>query len=48
MRVEYPEGNDALTEFILFADRVYACRSARWPANIEMHLPLLTGQSADC
>lgn len=48
MRVEYPEGNDALTEFILFADRVYAYRGARWPADIEMHLPLLTGQSADC
>src|SRR6266481_4630840 len=48
MRVEFPEGNEALTEFILFSDRVYAYRAVRWPASIEMHLPLLTGQNADC
>jgi hypothetical protein len=48
MRVEYPGGNDALTEFILFFDRVYAYRSARWPASLDLNLPLVTGQSADC
>jgi hypothetical protein len=48
MRVEYPEGNDALTEFILFFDQVYRYRSARWPASVELNLPLLTGHSADC
>ena len=48
MRVEYPEGNESLTEFILFFDRVYAYRSARWPASLDLNLPLLTGQSADC
>jgi GNAT superfamily N-acetyltransferase len=48
VRVEFPEGHDALTEFILFFDRVYAYRSVRWPATIEMQLPILTGQSADC
>jgi hypothetical protein len=48
MRLEFPEGKDALTEFILFHDQVYAYRSARWPASIEFQLPLLTGQSADC
>jgi hypothetical protein len=36
MRVEYPEGNEALTEFILFFDQVYRNRSARWPASVEM------------
>jgi hypothetical protein len=48
MRLEFPEGKDALTEFILFHDRAYAYRSARWPASVELQLPLLTGQSADC
>jgi GNAT superfamily N-acetyltransferase len=48
MRLEYPEGKDMLTEFILFYDRVYGYRSVRWPANIEMQMPLLTGQSVDC
>src|SRR3984893_7349163 len=48
MKIEFPEGNDALTEFILFSDRVYAYRSVRWPASVEMQMPLLTGQSADC
>jgi GNAT superfamily N-acetyltransferase len=48
MRVEFPEGKDALTEFILFYDRVYGYRSVRWPASVEMQMPLLTGESADC
>jgi hypothetical protein len=48
MKVEFPEGNDALTEFILFSDRVYAYRSVRWPASVEMQMRLLTGKSADC
>ena len=48
MKVEYPDGKDALAEFILFSDRVYGYRSARWPASVEMQMPLLTGESADC
>src|SRR5215472_9704430 len=48
MRVEFPEGQEPLAEFVLFSDRVYSYRSARWPASVEMHLPLLTGRSADC
>jgi hypothetical protein len=36
MKVEYPEGNEALTEFILFFDRVYAYRNARWPPGLDL------------
>ncbi len=38
-----PEGPDALSEFILFHDRVYEYRSARWPAALPMQLPVLLG-----
>jgi GNAT superfamily N-acetyltransferase len=45
VRIETPEGEQALTEFILFHDRVYEYRAARWPAALPMHLPLLMGQT---
>ncbi len=45
MKVEYPEDDDSLKEFILFQDRVYDYRSARWPADLELLLPILKGQS---
>ncbi len=35
----------ALTEFILFHDRVYEYRSARWPASPALQLPVLLGES---
>jgi GNAT superfamily N-acetyltransferase len=41
--IEVPEGQDALTEFVLFQDRVYESRGARWPAMVPMILPTLLG-----
>ena len=48
IRIEIPEGNESLTEFVQFHDRVYAYRSARWPASVEIELPFLMGQSPLC
>ena len=45
MNIEYPEDEDSLKEFILFQDRVYDYRSARWPADLDFLLPILKGQS---
>jgi GNAT superfamily N-acetyltransferase len=45
IRVEVPEGEDALTEFVRFHDDVYADRGARWPALVPFQLPILTGDS---
>jgi len=45
VRVEVPHGEDALTEAILFHDRVYADRGAHWPALVPFQLPILTGDS---
>ncbi len=42
--IESPSGEEALTEFILFQDRVYEYRSARWPAMVAVQLPLLMGE----
>ncbi len=39
------EGEEAATEFVLFHDRVYAERSARWPAPVELQVAFLTGDS---
>jgi GNAT superfamily N-acetyltransferase len=44
MTIEIPEGEAALTEFILFRDRVYEARSARWPALTPLELPPLIGE----
>ena len=46
MRIEFPEGKDALSEFVLFRDRVYENRSIRWPANLANGLALLMRESA--
>jgi GNAT superfamily N-acetyltransferase len=42
--IETPEGTEALTEFVLFQDKVYESRAARWPAMVPMILPTLTGE----
>jgi GNAT superfamily N-acetyltransferase len=44
VRVERPEGEDALAEFVALHDRVYAARPARWHAS-PLHLPMLLGQT---
>jgi len=43
--IETPEGADALTEFLMFHDVVYAPRAARWAAIVPFQLPILTGES---
>ena len=45
VKIESPEGVEALTEFVQFYDQVYAYRDARWPAEVEFHVPVLTGES---
>jgi len=45
IKVETPEGEDALQQFVLFHDRVYAYRGARWPAPVDLYLSILGGQS---
>jgi GNAT superfamily N-acetyltransferase len=45
MTVEVPQGTRALEEFVRFHDRVYATRSARWLAPVDLLLPILTGES---
>src|SRR5439155_1234760 len=45
IHIETPEGTDALTEFVLFHDRVYASRPARWSAFLPLDLPILAGES---
>jgi hypothetical protein len=44
IRIERPEGADALAEFVALHDRVYASRAAHWPAS-PLHLPVLLGQT---
>jgi GNAT superfamily N-acetyltransferase len=44
-KIEIPQGNNALTEFVQFYDQVYDYREARWPAPLELQLPTLTGDS---
>jgi GNAT superfamily N-acetyltransferase len=45
IKIEIPEGDKALTEFVRFHDQVYDYRDARWPAALESQLPVLTGES---
>ena len=45
IKIEIPQSNEALTEFVQFHDRVYEYRAARWPASLELQLPILTGES---
>ena len=48
MKIEFPDGKDALSEFILFKDRVYDYCTVRWPADPPHDMALLTDQSAGC
>ncbi len=43
MKVETPQGEDALRQFVLFHDRVYTYRAARWSAPLDLHLAILGG-----
>jgi GNAT superfamily N-acetyltransferase len=45
VNIEVPQGSEALTEFVQFYDQVYEYRDARWPAPVELQLPILTGES---
>jgi GNAT superfamily N-acetyltransferase len=45
VKIEIPQGNAALTEFVQFYDQVYDYRDARWPAPLEFLLPILAGDS---
>jgi GNAT superfamily N-acetyltransferase len=45
VKIESPLGNEGLTEFVQFYDHVYDYRDARWPASLELQLPILTGES---
>jgi len=44
IKIETVSGEAALTELILFHDRVYEYRSARWPAMLPLQLPTLMGE----
>ncbi|HUY29352.1 MAG TPA: GNAT family N-acetyltransferase [Candidatus Binataceae bacterium] len=46
LKIETPDDQDGLAEFIAFANRVRPELSARWPAAAELHLPMLMGISA--
>jgi len=45
LRIETPEDEQALTEFLLFHDQVYEYRSARWLVTVPLQLPILMGKS---
>jgi hypothetical protein len=45
IKIETPQGNEALTEFVQFYEQVYEYRDARWPGALELQLPILTGES---
>jgi GNAT superfamily N-acetyltransferase len=45
IKIEIPEGNEALSEFVLFYYQVYEYRDIRWPAPVELHLSILTGEN---
>jgi GNAT superfamily N-acetyltransferase len=44
IRIERPEGRDALAEFVALHDRVYAKRAAHWHAS-PLLLPMLAGDT---
>ena len=48
LAIESPSGQDALTEFVLFADEVNRGRAVHWPTPLELHLPILLGESPFC
>ena len=43
--IETPRGVDALTDFVMFHDRVYEHHAARWTAFAPRELPLLQAES---
>jgi GNAT superfamily N-acetyltransferase len=43
IRIEVPETQEALTEFVCLQDVVYANRSARWAASVQFDLHVLRG-----
>ena len=45
IQIETPQDSDALSEFILFYDRVYEYRAARWPAGHRHQMHILTGKA---
>jgi GNAT superfamily N-acetyltransferase len=45
IKIESPQGVEALTEFAQFYNEVYAYRDARWPATVEFEVPVLTGEN---
>ncbi len=45
IRIEVAEDKDALSEFILLYNRVYAARAARWPAFVDFELAVLGSDS---
>lgn len=45
VKVEIPQGKDALTEFIQFHDQVYESRAARWRAPTRLEMAVLKGGS---
>jgi GNAT superfamily N-acetyltransferase len=44
-KIEIPQSQEALTEFVRFYDQVYAYRDARWQAPLDLQLPILTRES---
>jgi hypothetical protein len=44
--IEQPTGTDALTEFLVFQDRINEQAGAWWPAIVPMNLPMLLGDGA--
>jgi hypothetical protein len=46
IKIEAVRKSEGFTEFIEFYDQVYAYRDARWTAEPEFQLPILTGESA--
>ncbi|MGH8007552.1 MAG: hypothetical protein ACREQ3_11150 [Candidatus Binatia bacterium] len=45
LKVEIPDSEIGFTEFVQFYDQVYAYRDVRWPAAVELQIPILTGKS---
>src|ERR1700740_867456 len=45
LKIESPQGVEALTEFVGFHDQVYAYRDARWPAPAAFQLSVLMGEN---
>jgi len=46
LRIESPDGEPGLTEFVKFQDCIRPELTARWPAAAEMQLPIMMGLSA--